>query len=283
MQYCKNCGKQLKDGARFCDRCGQSVRQSRNSESSRKQEQIEKLQRERLARKKRQEQRENLENKRRERRRRSIKKNGRIIFAAVAVTAALIITSVISFIITSLNSDDSKWITNTGIQPETSASGLPTMQPSVTEAPSASPQISSKDSHTMFTLSNDMKIPYPTEFDETDSSGDEELRVEDGAGDAVMTVCSTEYPGGTPSDLMKSFAQKNDGKITYSLAGSGWYGITLNDGSRILHRKYIIDHENDLSVYYDFEYKSDSEYARDYEDYIDYIDKVFSIEKEDSR
>lgn len=24
--YCKNCGRQLKEGTRFCDRCGQSVR-----------------------------------------------------------------------------------------------------------------------------------------------------------------------------------------------------------------------------------------------------------------
>ena len=51
--YCKNCGRQLKEGMRFCDRCGQSVRKSQQSGKSAKRQEIEELKAERLNRKKR--------------------------------------------------------------------------------------------------------------------------------------------------------------------------------------------------------------------------------------
>ena len=53
MIYCKNCGRQLKEGARFCDRCGQSVRKTTESSQAAKRREIEELKAERLNRKKR--------------------------------------------------------------------------------------------------------------------------------------------------------------------------------------------------------------------------------------
>lgn len=271
MQYCKNCGRQLKNGARFCDRCGKSVRQSRNSESSRKQEQIEKLQKERLARKRRQEQLEQIELNRKKRRAAMFNKRKKLLFIIVGAIAAVIIIAVISFILTL---DASEWVNNNTV----TATAVPTMQPSVTTEPSTPAPQSTE--FTSYTLSNNMKIVYPKDFKDDDATGSEELKVYDDTGSAVMCVTVEEYPGGTPSDLMKRFAQKSNGETVYSLAGSGWYGITVEEDNVVKHRKYLIDAKNDLSVYYDFEYEADDENAADYEDYIDRIDKSLSIEKE---
>lgn len=278
MQYCKNCGKQLKDGARFCERCGQSVRQGRKSRRSKKQEQIEKLQRERLERKRRQEQRESIEKKRRERKREKRRKQSKILLAVAGVVAAVLIIAVISFIATMMSSSNEDWVTN-GISADVTASALPTMQPSETEGPATPEPVSEKSNYTTYTLSNDMDIPYPKTFIDDAAEGNEELRIYDEKGDGIMSVTVEEYPGGTPSELMKKFANSEEGRETYSLAGSGWYGITIESDERVLHRKYLVDTENDLSVYYDFEYDADSEYADEYSKYIDYIDKSFSISK----
>lgn len=51
--YCKNCGRQLKEGTRFCDRCGQSVRKNNQNSQTTKRKEIEELKAERLNRKRR--------------------------------------------------------------------------------------------------------------------------------------------------------------------------------------------------------------------------------------
>ena len=48
--YCKNCGRQLKEGTRFCDRCGQSVRKNNQNSQTTKRKEIEELKAERLNR-----------------------------------------------------------------------------------------------------------------------------------------------------------------------------------------------------------------------------------------
>lgn len=283
MQYCKNCGRELKDGARFCERCGRSVRKSRSSENSKKQEQIEKLQKERLERKRRQEQREVIENKRKERRRQKLLKQSKVIFALLGIAAAIAVIAVISFIATSSGSKEAVWKTQDGV--DLTSTTIPTMQPSTTAVP-ASPvspgendainNVTSKDDYDNFELPNGMEIPYPEVFEEAEARGIQKLSLSDKyGGGAKMTVSYEEYPGGTPSGLMKDFAAENDGEITYSLAGSNWYGITVDNEGEISHRKYIIDRESDRVIYYDFVYDDDSDYADDYEAYIEYIDEKF--------
>ena len=49
--YCKKCGRKLDDDMRFCDRCGQSVRQSQNTGKEAVRREIKELQEERLNRK----------------------------------------------------------------------------------------------------------------------------------------------------------------------------------------------------------------------------------------
>lgn len=283
MNYCKNCGRQLKDGARFCERCGKSVRQGRESENSKKQKQIEKLQKERLERKHRQERREAIDKKRKEMRRQQRAKHGRTFMCIFSVIAAVIIIAVISYRVTSKNSKNADWLNNGGEAVNTTA--VPTMQPSITDAPvnpvapgenDAINSSAGKDDYKSFELANGMKIPYPEVFDKDEVSGCEKLNLtDDFGGGATMVVCYDEYPGGTSSELMKKFASDSKGEITYSLAGSNWYGITMDNDGEISHRKYIIDSDNDVVVYYDFVYENDSDYAEDYEGYIEYIDSVF--------
>lgn len=283
MRYCKNCGRQLEDGARFCERCGKSVRQSRESENSKKQKQIEKLQRERLERKRRQEQREAIEKKRKENLHKQRIKHSKTFICVFALIAAVIIIAVISYSITSKSSENADWI-NTPT--ETANTTLtPTMQPSITDAPvnpvtpgenDAIKTNANKDDYKIYELANGMEIPYPEVFDKDETSGNEKLNLtDDFGGGANMIVCYGEYPGGTTSSLMKEFASDTRGDIVESRAVSNCYSITIDDDGEITHRKYIIDSDNDVFAYYDFIYNDDSDYAEDYEAYIEYIDLMF--------
>ena len=49
--YCKKCGRKLKDGMRYCDRCGLSVNQSKKGSREAREIEIQELKQERLNRK----------------------------------------------------------------------------------------------------------------------------------------------------------------------------------------------------------------------------------------
>jgi hypothetical protein len=148
------------------------------------------------------------------------------------------------------------------------------MKPSETEEPATSPPKTENTEYRTYTLDNGMKLSYPYDFEAKTASGDQELRLTD--GEAVMEVYVHEFPGGTPSGLMKSYTNTLSGRTTYELTGNSWYIVTFKTSEgKIIHRKYIIDSENDLSVYYDFTYSADSENSDEYEKYIDYIDEAF--------
>lgn len=277
MQYCKNCGRQLKEGKRFCDRCGTSVRQSSNSEGAKKQRQIEKLQRERLERKKRQEELDAIEKRKKARRQEKRKKQNKIIVLVAACVAVMVVVAVISFIATTLSSKDELWKSNVPIG-GLSSDVVPTMQPSVTVEPATAPPPSEKDNYSTYELSNGMRFSYPKNFTEENPEDDEELYFVDDNG-AEIRVYMIEYPGGAADSLMKRFADSEVGKVTSSLAGSDWYLVTIQDDDIVKNRKYIIDRENDLSVYYDFEFDSSTSAADEYEDNMDYISENFTLPK----
>ena len=283
MHYCKNCGRELKDGARFCERCGKSVRHGRKNENVKKQEQIEKLQKERLERKRKQEQREVIENKRKERRREKRARHGKILLALLGIIVAIVVIALVSYMATSKGSEEMSW-NNLGID-EAASTALPTMQPSSTAIPvtpvpkgssDALSTMTDKDDFGIKKLSNGMEIPYPEVFEKEETTGNEELNlIDEFGGDATMVVICEEYPGGTASGLMKDYASVLTGEVTDSLAGSNDYTITVEENGEITHRKYIIDRDSDSVVYYDFIYEADSDYAEDYEGYIKYIDERF--------
>ena len=277
MQYCKNCGRQLKEGMRFCDHCGKSVRQGDNSERAKKQRQIEKLQRERLERKKRQEELDKIEKRKQERKQEQRKKQKKVIMLIAACAAVMVVVAVISFIATTLASKDEEWKNNVPIG-GLNSDVVPTMQPSVTAEPATDPPPSEKDKYSAYELSNGMRVSYPKTFTEEDPEDDEELYFIDDNG-AEIKVYMIEYPGGTADSLMERFADSQKGKVTSSLTGSDWYLITIQDDDIVKNRKYIIDRENDLSVYYDFEFDSSLARAYEYENNMDYISENFTLPK----
>lgn len=277
MQYCKNCGRQLKEGARFCDRCGMSVRQSSNSEGAKKQRQIEKLQRERLERKRRQEELDAIEKRKKARKQEKRRKQNKVLILIAVCVAAVVVIAVISFIATTMTSKDELWKNNDPIG-GLSTDAVPTMQPSSTAEPATAPPVSEKDNYSAYELSNGVRFSYPKSFTEEDPEDDEELRFVDDNG-AEIRVYMIEYPGGTAETLMKRFADSETGKVDSSLAGSDWYQITLQDDDIVKNRKYIIDRENDLSVYYDFEFDSSISAADEYKDNMDYMSENFNLPK----
>lgn len=277
MHYCKKCGRQLKEGARFCDRCGQSVKQSRNSSSEKKQKQIEKLQRERLERKKRQEQLDEIERKRNERKREKRQKQNKIFFCIIACIAVTAIVAVIAFAVTTISSKNEPWKNNTPIG-GLSTDSVSTMAPSVTAEPSAHPESAEKDKYSVYELSNGSRFSYPNSFTEEDIEDDEELHFTDKSG-AEIRVYLIEYPSGTASALMKEYADNEIGKVVTSSAEDNHYSITLKDDDIVKHRKYLIDRDNDVCVYYDFEYDETLVRTADYESYTEYMDENFTLPK----
>lgn len=299
MLYCKNCGKELKDDARFCDRCGQSVRRSQQSERSVKARQIEELQRERIKRQrlmKAQEQREERVNnlkqqkkqQKRSKKKKNLKKRGPFFAWTLIVLFVIIVSAVVSFIVTSRTSEDAIWKTKDA-SVELNATTVPTMQPSgdfipATPMPTVSiarenKDVTDDDGYRVCELSTGIKCPYPSVFSKNETEDAQELNAVHTAGGGTLKIYAEEYPGGTPSSLMKAYAKKQGGTVEYSLAGSTWYAITVTKNGIVRHRKYVIDSSSDSVAYYDFEYDENSIFADDYKEYIDYMDDNFSVNR----
>lgn len=248
--YCKNCGRQLKEGMRFCDRCGQSVRKNN---SSNKRREIEELKTERLNRKKR------LAEKEAKQSRNKRKKNGGGVFVFIIVIILIAILSVIvGFNI--FSSDDT-------LNQKTSET-----TPSKTSA-AATPAASAQASKSGYSTINigSVSCPYPSVFHTNQPTGNQKLNLTDSLGGATMIV-SQEVKSGAAKDLMLEYAEEA-GNVTYSRAGDNWYAITAESDDMINHRKCIIG--NGLAVYYDFSYAASSSASSKYEEYISYIDSNF--------
>ena len=237
--YCKNCGRQLKEGMRFCDRCGQSVRKSQQSGKSAKRQEIEELKAERLNRKKRlaeKEARQYVSKKRK-------KKKGNMFIVI------LILIAVLSVII------------GYNIFPKGGNVAQPTVSPNGTAAstaPVSSPSATGgtvKNGYAVLTIGN-VTCPYPSDFHSNTVSGSEKLNMTDPLGGATMI----EYA-----------AQSSN--VSYSRAGGDWYAITFEADEKIKHRKCIV--RNGISIYYDFTYDASSSSSKRYQEYIDYIDSNF--------
>lgn len=254
--YCKYCGKELKEGARFCDRCGQSVRKTLESEQAAKHREIEELKAERLNRKKR------LEEK--EARQKDVKNKGRgrhggvIIFVFVAVFLA-ILSVIVGY--SMISSDSGTSMARQTATPSASANASPTPLPTA-EA----------EKYSQITVGN-ISIPYPTNFYTNTTSGNVQLDLLDKLGGATMKV-TKEVRTGEITDLMKEYITSIGAEGNPEMrAGSDWYMATAEVDGKVYHRKCIV--RNNLAVYYDFVYDSTSTTKKKYNDYISYIDSNF--------
>lgn len=282
--YCKNCGRELKDGTRFCDRCGKSVRQSNKSERAARLEEIEALKEERLNRKKKMadlEAEKAAKKAKKKQIKKSKKRNNKLIYI-IAVILIISVSAIISYIVTTSGSKDAAWKTQDE-SVELNSTAVPTAQPSAAAAtPSALPTVATEpentdpvndDGYRVFRISDNMSCPYPSSFTKKSVSGDIRLSLMDSVGGATMTVTQSKSIG-SAKELMKEYAQTTGGTISYSLAGNDWYGITITKNNIVYHRKCLLM-ANTL-IYYDFQYDTGSVSAPEYETYINYIDEAFT-------
>lgn len=258
--YCKNCGRQLKEGMRFCDRCGQSVRKNSRSSQDAKRREIEELKAERLNRKKRLQEREAKQEQSRKR-----KKNTGCAFGFfITILVVAVASAIIGYRIIGGSGSN---ISGTSTSETSATDAASTLSPTApTDTSSAS-----KSGYSTITVGN-VECPYPSSFNANAVSGNEKLNLTDALGGASMIV-TQEGKSGEPKDLMLDYASSLGGDVLYSRAGDDWYAITIETDEKINHRKCVV--RNGIAVYYDFTYNSDSASSDKYEEYIEYIDANF--------
>lgn len=260
--YCKNCGKELKDTARFCDRCGQSVKKSKESSQAARHREIEELKAERLNRKKRLEEKEARQQERKIKKRRKKRGGGVIIFLIIVILIAVL------SVIIGYNIFPSDGGTDSALEPVSPTSAADNAVPTAAAETSA-------DKYSEITVGN-INIPYPTEFYTNTSSGNEKLNIVDSLGGATMIVAQ-EARNGEITELIKEYIASigaNDSNTGPEMrAGTDWYSVTAEVDGKVYHRKCIV--RNGLAVYYDFTYDASSTSSKKYEDYISYIDSKF--------
>lgn len=259
MQYCKNCGRQLKDGMRFCDRCGQSVRKAQESGQAARHREINELREERLNRRKRLAEKEERQIRAKENKR---KKNGKNIAIYILVILLIAVASVLIGFLLAGGSNSS----TTSKSSSQTATTKPYSTPVVTEAPAAAGTFSE------ITVGN-VRCPYPSGFRSGTVSGNEKMNLTDPLGGAKMIIAQ-EAKGGDPIDLAKAYSNSVGASTPDDMRkGDDWYSVTATVNGTVHHRKSII--RNGLSVYYDFEYEKSSGSASTYEGFIEEIDKNF--------
>lgn len=292
--YCKNCGRELKEGARFCDRCGQSVRRGQNSERAQRQHEAEKLKQERIERKRIREEQEAEKARLREIRRKKNRKRNRILIVVFILLMLMLVSGIVTYIITSSTSNQSSWKTkdetqaaNSTVLPtikpvgaEANATAQPTVVP---ETPTPEPVVNNDPTNSsgykVSTISAKVKCPYPADFEKQSISevdkNTTKLSVLDPKGGATIKVKEESIDSSKKASvLMKEYAQSMQGKTVSSLAGNGWYGITIEKNNVCYHRKCVLN--GDKQYYYEFQYSLGSGYDDKYNKYITYMDDHFS-------
>lgn len=261
--YCKNCGRQLKEGMRFCDRCGQSVRKNKQTEQVTKRQEIEELKAERLNRKKRLEEKEAKQAINKQRKKHRNKGGNTAVFVIVIALIA-----VVAFILgyKFIGSGDSGSEVGSGNQ--LTQNNKSTSNPSTSAEPSKS-----KNGYATISIGN-LICSYPADFRSNPTSNYEKLNLTDPLGGATMIV-SQDGKTDEPKNLMRDYLNEVGGSVADgdSHAGSDWYTITINSGDKVYHRKCIV--RNGIAVYYDFIYNQGSSSESKYKEYIDYIDSNF--------
>ena len=275
--YCKNCGKYLEEGTRFCDRCGQSVRKNANSEQAVRHQNIEELKEERLNRKKRlaeMEAREAMKNKRKQKRR---KQNRRVaVFMIVVIILAIVsVVAAYNFMRSSSPITDGENVVSTQAPQSTQAAGSSAVgQTGGVNTSSPNPQstagaVANNGNYRVFEINN-VECPYPSDFGKKTVSGNEKLSLVDSVGGGTMSISQEQSVSGTPAELMKDYADEIGVNPSYSLADKNGYAITIEKNNTIYHRKCIIS--GSTAIYYDFEYSSMSSSRARYEQCVAYID-----------
>ncbi|MCH5213304.1 MAG: hypothetical protein J1G06_09825 [Oscillospiraceae bacterium] len=280
--YCIKCGREIKEGLLYCDRCGQSVAKSKaqQSKSKSKRRQAEQIHREQINRRKRREEKEIKKQAKRRKARRS----------------AAVICVIIGIILLGVLCAAGGYIYMSG------SSSIKSIDDVVNEDIAQSSPVVANGRETTGSASSDtgmsfklyeyggLACPYPESFTQKSTSGGELLRLEDAAGGAVMTLTQESVP---PADDMLAAADElmtayyRDalalGSVTKTRLGAGWYIITYETDTRIFHRKCVISSDgSNTALRYDFEYDKSSAKAEEYANCIASLDENF-ISGQDSQ
>ena len=282
--YCKKCGRKLDDDMRFCDRCGQSVRQSQNTGKEAVRREIKELQEERLNRK------QKLQEKEQEKKRINIKKMNMLTVVFIVLFSVLII-AVITYIATMEKSKSNDWFTKDGAV-EINATEIPTQSPVPTDKTGS--LVDASPTSTAYTITAELNadgyrehktnqgliFPYPGDFIQQRSDGVIKLSLYDKNGGASIILKETGPVSGEAKTLMSEYAKAQTGKVKYSRAGNGWYVVETEADDIIIHSKCVI--VNNISVSYEFSYSKTSAMSEDYAQQIQYIDEHFTSSDSDT-
>lgn len=249
--YCKNCGKELPDNARFCDKCNMSVRKKEG-----KMDMIEELKEERLARQKAHEIEARLK---------KIKKVKRKRYRAVALIILGVIAvwgAIFGFSFWENYKDSSL----RDAQPELKATEAPEATPEATDA-------TENDDYSFITVDG-IEITYPAVFSKSEVEDiDCVASFSDEEGNARLII-DRKTATQTPNELMDEYYRSVlNAKSEKSSATDEGYTITLSAGTKIHHKKCLI--KDGEAISYEIIYPKDS--AQDYEKYIEYMDKKFTV------
>ena len=260
--YCIQCGREIKEGLLYCDRCGQSVAKSREQQSRNKsnRRQAEQLHREQINRKKRREAKEiKKQVKRRKARRRAA---AILILGIVCASGAYVYMTKNS----SIKSMDE-------VVSENTAQSSPAAQTSGQNTVSSSGGYTGMGFRML--EHNGIYCPYPESFTQTTPSGGELIKLEDAPGGAVMTI-TEEKASGDARDMMTAYYDSVSalGSVTENRSGTNWYIVSYETDSRVRHRKCVVTSNGALC--YDFEYDKTSGSADAYQSCIANLDAEFT-------
>ena len=269
--YCKNCGRLLKEGTRFCDRCGQSVRQNKQlSEREARRRELESLQEERLNRKKRMAYKEEQQARKKQQKKSHKKRNAALTFVFMILLIALI-SAIISYHINTPEKGTPPLGGATETPSATMSASSPTTPPVSASTNGNEENTTASSDYELFRVNN-IVCPYPKGFISKTVSGNTRLSLSDTAGGASMTV-SIESNNSLPTtDLMREYASQVGGTIVDSLADSKGFSVTAEKDNIVYHRKCMLDGNN--IIYYDFQYSTGSAKVQQYRENIAYIDSV---------
>lgn len=264
--YCIQCGRELKDGLRYCDKCGQSVAKSKQqqSKSTSKRAQAEEIHREQINRKKRREEKE----KKKQIKRRKARKRAAVMSVIVAILILGIICALCGYIYMSKN---------TGIKSveDVVNEDIAQSSPVTATAQTTTSSVSSAGTSVRNFEFRGIVCPYPENFVSMPAVDGELERREDEIGGAVMTI-SHESVSGAASDMMTAYYDEVStlGNVRENRSGSDWYIVTYETDTSVIHRKCVI--KDSTALMYNFEYDKSSAKAKDYESLITNLDGMFT-------
>ena len=313
--YCKKCGRQLRQGAKFCDHCGSSTKgmtetkktNSSGRSSGSKSGSSEQYDRNRS--------RYERNKKRRELERQKARKSRRtaLLFILIAILVAVVLgvvtynmmkpkkkadpnllentTSGQSFL---NNEEDEPLVDVEGEEAEEEEEPEETEKPTPkpTKEPEKTEEEKEKELEEQFSeiegefniykhdKLGDIKCPYPKNFEDgSQANANTVYSLMDFENDGTMLICAEKVGKSKSASKMMDDYESGLGdkaKVLSSTSDDNGYEISYERNKRVNYRKAVI--VDGICVYYDFSYDYDSQEKSRYDEYIEYIN--YYLDKE---